>query len=133
MRTILTVLASLILVAAACAAEQRNLTETEKDLVAAINVERTSHHLSPLVVDPQLQAAARQHGAWMATNQSMIHSRYPYAENIAMGYPSIAAVVAGWMHSPGHRASILGGYRTTGASIYRASNGTLYWCQEFTR
>ena len=133
MRLALIVIALLVLVAASCAAEQQNLTETEKDLVAAINVERVSHHLPPLVVDPQLQASARQHGVWMATNQSMTHSRFPYAENIAMGYPSIAAVVSGWMHSTGHRANIWGGYRTTGASVYRASNGTLYWCQEFTR
>lgn len=29
------------------------------------------------------------------------------AENIAVGYSSPAAVVAGWMQSPGHRANIL--------------------------
>lgn len=34
-------------------------------------------------------------------------SYYTAGENIAMGYPSPEAVVAGWMNSPGHRANIL--------------------------
>jgi uncharacterized protein YkwD len=54
-------------------------------------------------------------------------------ENIAGGYPTADAVVAGWMASPGHRANILsprftemGVGRVTAAGTY----GT-YWAQEF--
>lgn len=53
-------------------------------------------------------------------------------ENIAYGYPDAASVMNGWMNSPGHRANILNSsFRQLGVGVYRASNGTFYWVQEF--
>ncbi len=52
------------------------------------------------------------------------------AENIANGYTSPAAVVEGWMNSPGHRQNILNGalrYLGTGMR----DNGKKYWAQVF--
>ncbi|MHC4662170.1 MAG: CAP domain-containing protein [Planctomycetota bacterium] len=52
------------------------------------------------------------------------------AENIAMGYSSVSAVMTGWMNSPGHRANILNsGYTHIGVGICD-SCGT-HWTQNF--
>lgn len=50
-------------------------------------------------------------------------------ENIAMGYPTPAAVVNGWMNSPGHRANILNGSFTTIGVGYNSQGSC--WVQMF--
>lgn len=50
-------------------------------------------------------------------------------ENIAMGYPTPAAVVEGWMNSPGHRANILNGSYTTIGVGYNSQKNC--WVQMF--
>jgi hypothetical protein len=53
-------------------------------------------------------------------------------ENIAYGYGSAAAVMDGWMNSPGHRANILNsGFTEVGIGCALASDGRLYWVQFF--
>ena len=78
----------------------------------------------PLAWNDRLEQAAFGHSADMATNDYFAHEsqdgRTPaervsaagYAwsaigENIAAGYPDVAAVVDGWMKSPGHCANIM--------------------------
>ena len=54
-------------------------------------------------------------------------------ENLAAGYPTPEAVVAGWMASPGHRANILSpNFSEIGIGLADglAPYGT-YWTQEF--
>lgn len=52
-------------------------------------------------------------------------------ENIAMGYVSASAVMAGWMESPGHKANILNpDFTMIGVSCY-LYEGTYYWVQFF--
>jgi uncharacterized protein YkwD len=55
---------------------------------------RYFNHVSPGGTDPGKRAAAQGYPKWSG-------------ENIAMGYPTPAEVVSGWMHSPGHKANIL--------------------------
>jgi uncharacterized protein YkwD len=39
-------------------------------------------------------------------------------ENLALGYRSADSVVDGWMHSPGHRANVLGArFREVGVAV----------------
>ncbi|GAA1150277.1 hypothetical protein GCM10009630_55750 [Kribbella jejuensis] len=57
-------------------------------------------------------------------------------ENIAVGYSSPAAVVAGWMKSPGHRANILNcGYTMIGIGYdpgqVKPDWGNGSWVQDF--
>jgi len=66
-------------------------------------------------------------------------------ENIAEGFTAPAAVVAGWMDSPGHRANILDeiytnengktkpvcDYNWIGVAVCEGANGKLYWVQLF--
>jgi uncharacterized protein YkwD len=54
------------------------------------------------------------------------------AENIAAGYPTPEAVVAGWMASPGHRANILSpSYHEIGVGVVSGGRYGSYWTQEF--
>ena len=120
----------------------------ETMVVELTNQERTKLGLRPLTPSAQLAKAANVHATNMARLKKMEHTLfgtttptpsdridyagYPwtsYAENIALGYPTAQAVVAGWMASPGHRANILNPDLTqVGVSVVG-----LYWCQEFGR
>lgn len=93
-------------------------------VVALTNAERAKAGCPALVVEPRLAAAAAAHSRAMAQQDFFSHTGvdgstpadrvsatgYAWrlvAENIAAGPPTPEAVVAGWMGSPGHRASIL--------------------------
>ncbi len=144
-------------------------------VVELVNEERQANgNLSPLKSDPLLDAAAGGHSDAMANRDFFAHcdldtGKSPWtrmdeagynwngaAENIAAGYSSPAAVVAGWMASSGHRANILSGsLRELGvgnrlqsgdqANIRRDLNGDCtadsfnhgpygrYWTQNFGR
>ena len=57
-----------------------------------------------------------------------------YAENIAMGQSTPAAVMDSWMRSSGHRANILSTSVTEiGIGFARDSAGRPYWVQVFGR
>jgi uncharacterized protein YkwD len=56
------------------------------------------------------------------------------AENIAAGDETPEQVVAGWLASPAHRASMLGhGYWETGAGYWAGGSKRHYWVQDFGR
>jgi len=78
----------------------------------------------PLTFDPALRCAARAHSMDMGERDFFSHtnpdgegpgvrlsyagySGFGWGENIAWGYPTPAAVVAGWMSSDGHCANIM--------------------------
>ncbi len=113
-----------------------------------VNAERVKRGCSALKVNAQLTTAARGHSAWMAQTGKFSHtgrggSRFvsrvkaagfsnPSAENIAWGYRDAAAVVDGWMKSPGHRANILNcKSKTVGVGVVFAAGGTPYYTQDF--
>src|SRR5919109_1185606 len=53
-------------------------------------------------------------------------------ENIAAGYPTPEAVVAGWMSSPGHRANILSpNFTEIGIGLAQGGKYGSYWTQDF--
>ncbi len=109
-----------------------DLNTVEQAIVSDTNAERAKYGLPALAVDPSLQQAARSHTAWMTNYHSMTHTTAPVAENIGMGQRSAEEIVAQWMASSGHRANILnGGYRRIGAAAYTATDGSIFWCEEF--
>ncbi|MEP6729555.1 MAG: CAP domain-containing protein [bacterium] len=107
--------------------------------------------LSTLVRNTTLMKAAQLHANQMAALNTMAHelpgAAYPsprsrldavgyrmraFGENVAEGYPSAAAVVAGWMTSPGHRANIVSTHFTEiGAGVATAKNGRPFYAQVF--
>ncbi|WP_344282785.1 CAP domain-containing protein, partial [Actinomadura napierensis] len=122
-------------------------TGPENAVVALTNAERAKAGCDALRVDRRLVTAARAHSADMAANDYFDHDSPngdspwmrmreagyagPGAENIARGYATAAAVVDGWMASPGHRANILNcGLRAIGVGMAAGSDGPL-WTQDF--
>ncbi|TDX01117.1 CAP domain-containing protein [Dinghuibacter silviterrae] len=54
-----------------------------------------------------------------------------FAENVAMGVLDARQVVDGWIHSPKHRANMLGNYNLTGIAAVKAADGQIYFTQIF--
>ncbi|HMM43739.1 MAG TPA: CAP domain-containing protein [Thermomicrobiales bacterium] len=124
---------------------------TESEVLRLLNVERQAAGLAPLSNSRKLNVASYCHSLDMATNgffsrtdsdgsspvQRIRAAGYTgwtaVAENIAVGYPSVAAVVNGWMNSSGHRANILNGSLTqVGIGLFETSSGYgLYWSTDF--
>lgn len=122
------------------------------DVVRLTNAERQKAGCPSLTPVAELNRAAQAHSDDMAAHNVMQHEgsdgstmttraeRSGYtgwrglAENVAAGYPTADAVVAGWMSSPGHRKNILNcqltdigvGYATNPNSTYGS-----FWTQDF--
>ena len=104
---------------------------------------------APLVLSSVLTRVAADHSAAMASRDDLQHNdpdsttpaervrRADYAarvvgENIAAGVPTPAAVVAGWLDSPGHCANIMDRRFTEMGVAYalaRHSSAAIYWTQ----
>jgi uncharacterized protein YkwD len=115
------------------------LADERRATLCLLNRERRLHHLRPLRVDHHLERAAQTYSKRMAARDFFDHvapdgssptdriaaAGYGRAlvtgENLGWGEQTAgepAAMVDGWMHSPGHRANILrGDYREIGIGI----------------
>jgi len=114
--------------------QQDELLPIEANIVSYTNRERERYGLPPLKVDRRLMLSARRHCAWMARNQSLVHTSQPVAENIAMGQNHSSEAVRDWMNSSGHRANILNrSHMRIGVAAYRTRSGRIFWCQQFGR
>lgn len=124
------------------------VNDYEQALLIAHGSERNAAY--PLKLNDKLTKAAQLHASWMAEHNNMSHNEgrttvadrakaqgynWNYVgENIAMGYPDVASVMKGWMHSPGHRANILNkNYKEVGFGVAKSKNGSIYWCADFGR
>jgi hypothetical protein len=130
----------------------------EIEIVELLNSARAKEQLAPLVIQPQLNQAAIWHVENMAlrslqdgyeighahtldgVSMPTLSSRmdgvgYPYRsvrENIAYGYPTAEALVAGWMSSPGHRENILAeDVQEVGIAIADDEEGVPFYCVVF--
>lgn len=124
-----------------------------EEIVSRTNSERSKLRLPALARNAALMRAAQLHAEQMADVNRLAHelpgARYPTmdariaaagyrrsaaGENVADGYPSAAAVVAGWMTSPGHRENIVDKQFTEmGAGVAAAKSGRRYYVQVFAR
>lgn len=113
-------------------------TSSVDAIVEAMNSERASKGLRPLRLNATLSAAAADRVEDMLSKRYFAHVSpdgtqpfvwakrrgYDYrtiGENLAVGYGG-AAVVRGWMNSPGHRANILGrAFDEVGVAIANAA------------
>ncbi|MEV4623638.1 CAP domain-containing protein [Asanoa sp. NPDC049573] len=122
-------------------------TEQAK-VVAETNRQRAMNGCGPVTVNAKLTKAAQSHSVDQAQHNTMSHdgsdgstpwdrskaAGYDNAigENVAMGYRDAAAVMDGWMNSPGHRANILNcSAKAIGVGLAKASDGSPYWTQMF--
>lgn len=131
-----------------------SLSDLEDQVFEAINLERRAGGLPSLRRAGDLNAVARQHSRDMVARSYFAHTspegddlrqRFArsgisnwrcIAENIAYnrGYPDpVAAVVEGWMRSPGHRRNILNRQLTeSGIGVAVDEGGRTYFTQVFT-
>lgn len=129
--------------------EERKAAE-EKEVTRLVNVERSKRGLVELEHDDKLTEMARAYSKRMADEGFFDHidpeghdpeDRYEAAglhyyggQNIARGYDDAAAVVDGWMHSPGHKANILRkNIRRIGNGVFFGPEGGRgpWWTQNF--
>jgi uncharacterized protein YkwD len=117
-------------------------------VVSLVNAERAKAKCPAVRADPRLAAAAMLHSSGMASNGHLSHTApdgtgpwqrardaghpNPTGENIAVGYRDARTVMAGWVGSKAHRATIVDcRSRTVGIGIARTRAGTPYWTQLF--
>ena len=123
-----------------------SVTSFEQEVIRLVNEIRKENGLRTLTYDWELSRVARYKSQDMKDNKYFSHTspvygspfqmmksfgiRYRSAgENIAKGYATPAAVVEGWMNSPGHRANILNSSFTHIGVGYVAEGR--YWTQMF--
>jgi uncharacterized protein YkwD len=131
----------------------RSLSSIIDSVFLLTNRERVRASLTPLRRNADLARVAQLQAEQMAAAGKLAHevpgSRYPtlasrmrligyqyraVGENVAEGYTSGAALMAGWMTSPAHRANILSArYTETGVGMARARSGRTYTAQVFAR
>lgn len=126
-----------------------DVTAMEKSVHQQINEYRSSKGLSPLKLNDEINAIARQHSKNMADNKVPLGhngSSYRYnkisklvdyrgaAENVAYNQnhqnPAKSAV-RGWIKSSGHHRNIVDKYQITGIGIAKNSKGEYYFTQLF--
>lgn len=110
------------------------------DEINRVRVENGQH---PLIQDPLVDMHAQEWSTvmaecgklWHGNHEMRFHRFWPdrlAAENIAMGYPSVEAVVAGWMADRAHRYNLLHDqWSVVGVGLARAEDSTPYWCAQF--
>lgn len=117
-------------------ATDMNLTS----LLQETNIQRSQNGQSALTLNGQLSQAAQAKAEDMAARNYWSHvtpdgaqpwafianAGYSYTtagENLAYGFDTSTAAVAGWMNSPSHRANLLnGGYQEVGFGVANAPN-----------
>ena len=130
-----------------------NVSAQQQQVLDLVNVERTSRGLVPLQFAAELNAAALEHTRRQAADGAIYHtdpsdgsdpgdrigregySFSTWGENVAAGYRSAAAVMQGWMTSPGHCRNILNPAFTE-IGVGYVSGGARYdqfWTQVFAR
>ena len=145
------VLASIMTSTGVAAAEPADTDSFALRVLELTNAERQNAGLAPLTLNSELADSAQTYSEILASSGCFAHTCGPVpnfadrdgeagytdwtsiGENIAGGYPTPEAVVAGWMASPGHRENILSA-RFTESGIGVASGGGqsgMYWTQEF--
>lgn len=111
-------------------------------IVDLVNAERRRAGLGALSVNTMAQTEAARWSGVQAAEQRMYHrsdlfrglpsSTRLVGENVAVGYSSAAAVMAGWMSSSGHRRNILNPeFTEIGVGVVADRHGTLYFTQIF--
>ncbi|MFE1175347.1 CAP domain-containing protein [Streptomyces sp. NPDC058773] len=120
----------------------------EAEINRLVNKARVEHGCEPLRRDPRLDRAARLHSQDSARHSHYSHTstdgKDPKERMEAQGYNDASAenidawpttpqgAFDAWMHSPGHRANILGcRSKATGIGVAMGGKHRAYWTQDF--
>lgn len=125
--------------------------DLEAQVLSLVNAHRTGMGLPALQISSSLTASAVWKARHMAAYDERQHDDLapPVArtfadrvgacgysgpgagENIAWLYPTAAAVMAGWLGSPDHKANMEAGWTATGVGAAMTSGGAVYWVEDF--
>jgi uncharacterized YkwD family protein/spore coat assembly protein SafA len=129
----------------------QDIKAIETEVVRLVNIQRSNAGLMTLTQNWQLSRVARYKSQDMIDKNYFSHQSPTYGspfvmmesfglhfsaagENIAMGQTTAAAVMNGWMNSPGHKANILSGsYSQIGVGLAKDKNGRYFWTQMFIK
>ncbi len=123
---------------------QAQAANLQGDAARYLNAYRAKKRLGPLAPEPRLVKAAQMQCAIMIKNGRIGHQFGPgtrfmerlakagipqraAGENVAMGQPTVAAVMDAWMKSRGHRRNILDPKFTHFGLAVRTSGGRPWW------
>jgi len=121
-------------------------TAYDNEILTAINVNRQSIGLKPLVHDSTLWSVANKHSEDMAngvvpfghegitqrSDQIMLAlGNGQYAENVATGTGTAEEIVNSWLANTGFKINIEGNFTLTGISAVKIKNGTYYYTEIF--
>lgn len=117
----------------AASAGALELSSVELEILSQLDADRRAAGRAPLVLDEDLTEGAREWSRRMAAAQALQHDTSGgFAENIAYGYPTAAAVHEAWSGSEGHRRNRLNGSHSRyGIGVAAATDGTLYFTERF--
>jgi uncharacterized protein YkwD len=113
-------------------------------LISEVNLARLGAGLPSLDADPLLGSIARgwaadeaaagvlSHGDF-ASRIAAVHPNTAAGEDIAEGYPTAEAVVAGWMADPAHRSILLGEWDMVGCGWAVDASGRVFAVADFDR
>ncbi len=103
-----------------------------------VNQKRENNDLRALNKNKCLQKFANRQAQRMANRREMFHQDLgpilsacglrAVGENVAYTSGAATSVVGAWMHSPGHKANILGRYRITGVAVRKG--GGFWWAAQ---
>jgi uncharacterized protein YkwD len=119
-----------------------------EEVLTLVNAARQRAGAAPLTLATPLNSAAQAHAQDLANHQRLSHSGsngstlrsridatgYNWraiGENVAMGQPTAAEVMRGWMNSPGHRQNLLNPTFTELGLGLAEAGGRRYWVQVF--
>lgn len=132
-----------------CEAIGSPASSVHRQMLDALNSYRRSHGLATLYYSKTLEAAADDHAEDLYRRNFFDHQNpdgeMPWdraeeagycngsvGENIASGYPTVAAVQVGWQNSPGHNENMLrSNWEHVGMGYYASPDGNHYWVQLF--
>ena len=132
------------------------MSAEEAKILELVNAERIRLGEPALKASGRLGLASRSHSYDMAVRGYFSHdgpsgdTPAERLESLGVGYRELAEniytersgdlnglperAVAGWLHSPEHRANMLApGFRETGIGVSRTANGSAYVTQDFVR
>lgn len=115
------------------------------EILRLTNAERAAHGLPALTLSEDLNRAAQGQADHQAQLRTMTHDgngglgarlgAVGYttgAENVAVGYGSLAEVMQGWINSPGHHANIVSTTMTEmGFALTLGEDGKPYYARVF--
>lgn len=143
--TVIAVVGGTMLVAAPPAHAAASTSAFQTLLNTLVSTARLAHGCKPLTLNSKLNKSAQKHANDMSRHDYFSHTsrngtkwttrikkagyKHPGGENIAMGFPTAAAVEQAWLDSPGHRRNLLDcNFKKIGIGF--AANGD-YWVQDF--